>query len=204
MELRFSRNNLLNTVLRDERGEPLFRIHTTPGWTGRITTVSRFVAGRKSTSYARPPVEGVRRDNASDTDIHLMGLEEREVAQIEWHAFRQSVFCHGGQKKKIDSYMPGKGVLQRRRIFTASDGRAYRWVLGMRTCWLKTDDGNDAKLARFHRSSTGIIGEAHNTFLEISPEAVPILEELVMTFIWVERRREQREKAGKKYIWMKP
>ncbi|KAI0062123.1 hypothetical protein BV25DRAFT_1825987 [Artomyces pyxidatus] len=83
------------------------------------------------------------------------------------------------------------------RVFTASDGRAYRWILGALTCWLKPDDGSDVEIARYHPRKLGIFGKARKAFLEVSPDGVPILDELIMTFIWVEMRRRDREKPTK-------
>ncbi|KAI0044128.1 hypothetical protein FA95DRAFT_1608806 [Auriscalpium vulgare] len=198
MELRFSRNSLFNTVLRDTQGTPLFRIDTRKGPRKvSLTNVSRFVGGVDEPSremLADGTSRNVTGDGASDTDILLMGLQEEQVAQIEWHQWSQSIFRIRGQTKEVKEYMPHRGVLRRQRIFTASNGQKYKWQLGYTTCWLQPDDGKDTVLARFHRSSLGIIGKKHRAYLEVTQEVIPIIDEVIMTFIWVETRREDRQK----------
>ncbi|KAI0044127.1 hypothetical protein FA95DRAFT_301689 [Auriscalpium vulgare] len=208
MELRFSRNSLFNTVLRDTQGAPLFRIDTRKGPRKvSLTTVSRFVGGVDEPSrevLADGTSRNVTGDGASDTDILLMGLQEEQVAQIEWHYWSQSIFRIRGETKEVKEYMPGKGVLRRQRIFTASNGQKYKWQFGCNTCWLQLDDGKDTVVARFHRSSRGFVGKAHNAYLEVVQEIMPIIDEVIMTFIWVEKRREDRQKAWQHRVYITP
>ena len=37
----------------------------------------------------------------------------------------------------------------------------------------------------------GVIGEKQNGWLEIDPQLEPILPEVLMTFLWAERRRKE-------------
>lgn len=48
-------------------------------------------------------------------------------------------------------------------------------------------------VARYHRRSFGIFREAHYPWLEIFPAVIPILDEVVMTFLWIELRRQDKE-----------
>ncbi|KAI0315648.1 hypothetical protein OF83DRAFT_1035037, partial [Amylostereum chailletii] len=178
MKLIFSRYSLLNAVLRDAQGSPLYRIETSHSWSNRSTTISRFVAG---------PHAQIIESNRAHPLV--------EVAEIRWHAVKQSVFVFKGMERKLGDYLRGKGLMRRQRIFTATDGRSYKWILGMRTCWSSAAD-LEIEVARYHRPSVGLVGKAHTGWLEYLPQVEPILHELIMTFVWVERRRKQRERAA--------
>ncbi|KAI0044129.1 hypothetical protein FA95DRAFT_301981 [Auriscalpium vulgare] len=203
MELHFSRNRLLNTVLRDSQGAPLFRVDTQKGKLS-VTTVSRFVGGVKESEVHGAGRERVTGDNVSDTDILLMGLQEEPVAQIEWHYWSQSVFRIHGETREVKEYMPSKGVFQTQRVFTAKNGRKYKWQIGSNSCKLEVDDGTKTVVARFHRSSLGIIGKKHRVYLEVTQEVMPIIDEVIMTFIWVEKRREEGEAASQQMPYVTP
>lgn len=122
MELRFSRNNLLNTVLRDADGKPLYRISTHKGSTGETSVISRFVS-REGQYLDKDDAEEVQvarsHDDADETDIHLLRLEEQETARIEWHFRRQTVFKFAGRSVKVGDYMPGKGFFRRYIAFVS-------------------------------------------------------------------------------------
>ncbi|KAI0035014.1 hypothetical protein K488DRAFT_44305 [Vararia minispora EC-137] len=176
MELRFTRNSILNTVLRDTNGTPLYRIESPWKVRNRKTTISRILPGPYS---PRGGQDG----------------DDRVVAEILWQGVGQSVFIFGGQERKLREYMPRTGMLSTRRAFVASNGRSYKWVPSLSSCW-SNEDGSDRRLAMFHRRTLGIIGKATNPWLEIAEEVVPVLDEVLMTFVWIERRREQRERQA--------
>jgi hypothetical protein len=117
MELRWTRNDLINTVLRDGRGKPIYRIETPNRFLKRATTISRFVPGPQTPTDNVAPAgdtEDVRTDNASDTDIHVLGLQEDQVVHIQWGTPRaQAVFSYNGWQKKVNDYMLGQGILRR-------------------------------------------------------------------------------------------
>lgn len=125
MELRFARDSLLNTVLRDAHGRPIYRIETPKRRTGRITTISRIELGPDSPALdgtspwcvddlPRGGLSGayVRTDNASDTDIHILRMIERPVASVKWTK-QYALFQHAGWERPLGAYMRGKGVLGR-------------------------------------------------------------------------------------------
>ncbi|TFY54720.1 hypothetical protein EVG20_g9592 [Dentipellis fragilis] len=180
MNLHVSRGSFLNTVLRDDSGEPHYHIETsfTKELRGRETTVSRFLPG---------------------TDAFGSGeaLPEQEIAKIEWHRFKPTLFKWLGRAVEVGTYMPYKGALWRKRAFTATDGQSYVWTYGLRRSYLARDDDTHTCIARYHRRSFDLIrGESRKAYLEISPDGLNIADEIVVTFVYIERRREQRRRRA--------
>ncbi|KAI0035013.1 hypothetical protein K488DRAFT_83474 [Vararia minispora EC-137] len=202
MELRFTRDNILNTVLRDRCGRPLYRIESPWKVKNRITTISRIFPNPFSTSGdgdapeedaegAAEGQENVRADNASDTDILLAGMEERVVAQILWQDRGQSIFTIDGRERKLNEYMPATSIFATKRVFVASDGKSYKWVIGKLGCRMESNEKDDNRhLVKLHRSVLAVIGKGRTPWLEVAEEVVPILDEVLTTFVWMERRFE--------------
>ena len=109
MQLTLSRNSPTNSVYRNQDGTPLYRVETPFKLMGKISTVARFVSNPGIAHDER--VAPVRSDNDSDTDIHLMRLEEKEVAQIHWHRFGKTLFKFGERTVSVGTYMPYTNLL---------------------------------------------------------------------------------------------
>ena len=104
MELHFTRPGILNTVLRDAQGTPVYRIETdgsTLQLAERTTTISRFL-----NVPAPGSAERVLADNMSDTDILLNALEEQPIGQIVWRRLKQSTLKFGEKEVKVNDFMP--------------------------------------------------------------------------------------------------
>jgi hypothetical protein len=50
------------------------------------------------------------------------------------------------------------------------------------------------EVARFHRATLGIIGKKRKAMLEVSPEVAHMMDTIIMTFIYVEKLRKDKEK----------
>jgi len=49
-------------------------------------------------------------------------------------------------------------------------------------------------VARYHKRVFGLFGgKSRYQWLEIMPDGMPIIDEILMTFLWVERRRRGEE-----------
>ncbi|TFY53665.1 hypothetical protein EVG20_g10011, partial [Dentipellis fragilis] len=172
MNLYVSCGSILNTVLRDDSGQPRYRIETSTilGLKDEETTISRFLPGT-SASGAR-------------------GLREEEIARIEWHRIRSTMFERPGQNPvEVDV----------KRAFTATNGQSYTWKSGRKRSSLSRNDSYSSRIAQYHKRSYGILGKAHSPYLEIFPAGLSITDEIVVTFIYVEWRRDQREKARRNH-----
>jgi hypothetical protein len=103
--------------------------------------------------------------------------------------------------------------LPSRRIFTApGDGRSFKWSLGIShstvsvgnaftrrvsliiaTPQLELNDGSKTPAARSHRSNRGFIGKARQARLEIFPGFEHLVDIFLITYVYVEKLRKERE-----------
>ena len=100
----------------------------------------------------------------------------------------------------------------RKRTFTGPDGRRYRWDMHQRVVvvgvnvwfrlgcvisfvvWqLSVDDASRTEIARYHRATLGIIGKRRSACLDIVPQAEHMLDLIILTFIYVEKLRMDKE-----------
>ena len=59
---------------------------------------------------------------------------------------------------------------------------------------LSLDDASRAEIARYHRATLGIIGKRRHASLEIAPQAEHMLDLVILTFIYVEKLRMDKER----------
>lgn len=97
MELVFSHNNPINTVLKTTEGQVLYKIET-PGTDvvlpGKLTTIRRVVLNET--------------DRASKVDMQDTYCE---LAVIEWHLTESSKLRYNGKEVDISEFMPAEGSL---------------------------------------------------------------------------------------------
>ena len=109
-------------------------------------------------------------------------------------------------------------LASRKCTFTGPDGRRYRWDMHSRDVvvsvkhfefgWivssyssfpqLSLDDASRTEIARHHRATLGIIGKRRSARLEIAPQAEYMLDLIVITFIYVEKLRMDKEKSQRR------
>jgi len=158
----------------DEHGLPVFKSDTPFRVGTRTTTVTRAImqtAGERGTD----------------------GPTEAVVGSIEWHWFGSSKFTIRGMELKSNVFFPSQGILERTRTFIGPDGRPYKWVMYMSEVALWLDDGSEIEIARYHKAELGIFGKRKSAFLEIAPRVEHMLDYVVLTFIYVEKLRMDRE-----------
>lgn len=95
------------------------------------------------------------------------------------------------------------------------DGKEYRWTLGARVpsvrlfhslatllmtaiYQLASNDKSATPVANFHRASRGILGPKQHAYLEIHPEGEGMVEEIVISFVYAEKLRRDKERAAKR------
>jgi len=170
MILTLSSESVRNTVFTDERGLPVYK-STTPFRLGtRSTTISRQVSS----------------ESRSEDPIEVMG-------RIDWRCFGSSIFTIGGQRLESNAFLPRHGFFGNKRTFTGPDGRRYRWDMNYRDVVLSLDDTSKTEIARYHRATLGIIGKRRSACLEIASDAEHMLDLVVLTFIYVEKLRMEKE-----------
>ena len=57
-----------------------------------------------------------------------------------------------------------------------------------------TSGGSHEEVVRFHKKNLGIMKKSHPAYLNVSPEVVPMLDHIILTFVYVERLRRKRDK----------
>ncbi|GLB35660.1 hypothetical protein LshimejAT787_0212250 [Lyophyllum shimeji] len=180
MHLYLSTPSPLNSVYTNEHGQALYKINT-PGMFG----------ARKSTISCVVP-----NDIPGEDSEPSMQDRFEYLAQVEHNVLAPSVLRFGGKAFRTNEYFrkEGRGAHgMRHRIFTAaSDGREYKWLLEQFTPKLIVDDEAETVVAEFHRRNLGIIGKARPASLEIHPAGKHMVEEILVTFIYIEKFRKDR------------
>ncbi|KAG1754297.1 hypothetical protein EDB19DRAFT_1844116 [Suillus lakei] len=172
-----STENVRNTVITDEQGQVIYKTDTPFKFGGRTTTIQKI--------------------KPNDDQSHMRDHFD-VMGEIEWHKIASSKFRFRGTEVETKAFIPRKGLLGRKRIFTGPDGRPYRWDLQFKVVVLSRDDGSRTEVARFHRATLGIIGKKRKATLEVSPEVAHMMDSVIMTFIYVEKLRRDKEEAAKR------
>ncbi|KAF9522245.1 hypothetical protein CPB83DRAFT_732820, partial [Crepidotus variabilis] len=76
----------------------------------------------------------------------------------------------------------------RERIFTGPYGKLYVWKMGSDKCRLFLKD-TELLVATFHRKHLGILSKARAASVEIFPQGQHMVDDIVTTFIYMERLR---------------
>jgi len=170
--------NVRNTNFCNLEGQVIYK-SVTPGSvlsTNRTTTISKIIP------------------NTLPDD---MVDEFTELAAIEWHISMSSRLKYHDIELPMKDFMPSEGVWGQHRVFTAlTDGRSFRWTLGIWTSTLELDDSSKTPVARSHRSDIGILGKPRQARLEIFHGFEDLVDIILITFIFVEKLRKERERAG--------
>ncbi|KAH0835495.1 hypothetical protein J3R83DRAFT_9163 [Lanmaoa asiatica] len=193
MILALSSESVRNTVFKDENGLPLYKSDTPFRLLGaRTTVICRHTTRTSNNSEMDGPVE--------------------VVGCITWHCFGPSIFTIGGRELESNVFLPSHGFFGRKRTFTGPDGRQYRWDMHSRdvvvgaNVWfrldrvisfvvsqLSLDDASRTEIVRYHRGTCGIIRRGRSAYLEIAPQAEHMLDLVILTFIYVEKLRMDKE-----------
>ena len=109
MQLTLTRESPTNSVYRDQDGMPIYRVETPLKTVGMTSMITRFVSD--SSSSHGESIIPARSDTESETDVHLMRLEEEEVAQILWRTFSGTSFKFGERTVLAGTYLARMGSL---------------------------------------------------------------------------------------------
>jgi len=96
----------------------------------------------------------------------------------------------------------GRDVTPRRRMlssseeFIAADGQSYKWKSDWNDFRLVRNDGSDAPIASYDHGSLGILSRSKPPTLSVTPEGVPILDDIVATWVYVDQKRRRRRAAA--------
>ncbi|KAJ8595150.1 hypothetical protein M405DRAFT_857545 [Rhizopogon salebrosus TDB-379] len=170
-----SSENIRNTVITNTQGQVIYKTNTPFRFGTRTTTIYK----------VKPNANWFGTRNQFDV-----------IGEIEWHTYTSSKFRFGGTEVVTKEFIPKKGFTGRKRVFTGPDGRSYRWNLNSKIVVLSRNGGFHTEVARSHKATLGIIGKKRKATLEVSPEVAQMMDTVIMTFIYVEKLRMDKEEAS--------
>ncbi|TFY78590.1 hypothetical protein EWM64_g5416 [Hericium alpestre] len=163
MNLSHTYGDVFNTILKDEDGRAMYEIRTPTVLLG---------GGRT-------------------TILRISGWGVEEVAQIEWHYRTSTKFHFRDYTVEVSNYMPLRGFGRTKRVFVATDGHSYLWKMGWRGLKLVRDDGSKTHVAQYHPHTN--VFTRQPSVLDITSHGLAILDEIVVTFVYMERKRKETE-----------
>jgi len=177
MLLTLSSESVRNTTFTNESGQVLYKTsHPFKLGTMGTTTIQKIVP---------------------NTDPLDMRDKFDAMGEIEWRLFGSSTFRTKGEEMQSNHFIPRHGITGRKRTFTGPDGLPYRWDMLFDVVVLSRDDGSKSEVARYHRGSFGIIGPRKKPCLDVDPDVTHMLDLIVLTFVYVEKLRMDKERAAR-------
>ncbi|KAL0947265.1 hypothetical protein HGRIS_013387 [Hohenbuehelia grisea] len=178
MKLYMSKTSAKNATYALENGQVIYRVDTPLKLGNRVTTIERIAP------------------NHTPNDMHDAF---NELAKIEWQVIKSSrINMHGTSKSVSEIFRRGGyGAYGRHRIFAGPDGREYRWKLGNWSSKLCLNDGSKAVVAKYHRPALGFNTGHSRAYLEIFPLGEGIADYILVTFVYIEKLRKDRERASR-------
>ncbi|KAI9462956.1 hypothetical protein HD554DRAFT_2027397 [Boletus coccyginus] len=174
MLLNLSSESVRSTIFTNEAGQVLYKTsHPFKLGTMGTTTIQKIVP------------------NADPVDMR----DQFDVmGEIEWRLFGSSIFRINGEEMQSNHFLPRHGITGRKRTFTGPDGRPYRWDMLFDVVVVSTDN---VEVARYHRGSLGIIGPKKKPRLDVDPDVTHMLDLIILTFVYVEKLRMDKERASR-------
>ncbi|KAJ4471072.1 hypothetical protein C8J55DRAFT_435707 [Lentinula edodes] len=124
------------------------------------------------------------------------------VAQIDWKVFRSSKIRFGtGQRSGLEIPVKdlfrkeGWGFWGRHRVFTGEDGQEYRWNFGRTHPQLLLNNASKMLVATFHQER--LFSKNNTARLEIFPPGQYMIDEIFVTFTYIERLHRAKERSAK-------
>ncbi|KAJ7490956.1 hypothetical protein FB451DRAFT_628376 [Mycena latifolia] len=180
-----------NSIYTDESGAPKYKVNTPFKVHDRTTAISRVVEHgiprRRSGSVSGPDGEEEE------------GERFASLAHIDWHLVEPTVIRFRGRELSTRDFFRkvGWGWYGRHRVFTALDGREYKWILGAYTSQLKLNDAAETPVARYSPKKLGLFFKPRKASLEVFSPFEGMVDEIVVTFVYIERLRKTKERAAR-------
>ncbi|KAJ7684350.1 hypothetical protein DFH06DRAFT_4880 [Mycena polygramma] len=184
-----------NALYTDAAGAPQYKVNTPLKLNHRATTISRVVERdiprRQSTSSSR---SGPSNEPEVIADARFANL-----ANIDWRVVESSVIYFRGQELAVHDFFrkQGWGWYGRHRVFMAQDGREFKWILGAYTSQLQLNDATETLVARYRPKKHGVFSKPRKASLEICPPFENMVDEIMVTFVYIEHLRKTKERAAR-------
>jgi len=115
-----------------------------------------------------------------------------DTGMIEWHTFHPTIIHVG--PRRVEPHKAG--TFSSSKVFQAADGQMYKWETKRGKPQLVTDDNIENVLAVFHKSHHSLFSNPRLATLDITPQGMHILDDIVTTFVWFEYNRRESESAA--------
>ncbi|KAK0186379.1 hypothetical protein F5146DRAFT_1227035 [Armillaria mellea] len=196
MNLYQTGSGILNNSYANESGQVIYKVSTPQKFPpGRVTTISRIVPS----DYETPREEDTHLERARSEEVDFKD-RFAPLGYIDWKVFVSSVLRYNGKEVKATGYLKkqGWGFYGRNRVFNGPDGKEYKWILGASISKLVLNDKSETLIAKFHTRKFGLFspGKARPAYLEILPEGEHMVDVIFFTFIYIEKIRKEKERAG--------
>ncbi|KAJ7354658.1 hypothetical protein DFH08DRAFT_1077317 [Mycena albidolilacea] len=192
MRLILSAHTPINATYKDaETGIVQYKVRSPIQLQELTSTITRRIDSDIPRRNSGPSEQG---DDAS-TDSGRFGL----LAELSWYMRGPSVMRVGGKDIDPATFFRKAQVKWYSfpdRIFTAQDGKEYRWCGGASYTKLTLNDGSDTVVAEYKHSSIGLLFKARDPCLEIFPPFEHMIDEIMITFIFMERLRKSRDEGS--------
>jgi len=116
------------------------------------------------------------------------------IAQIDWRVIKSTKIRFGdgrysGREVLAKDFFK-KQQLGRGYVFTGEDGKEYKWHLdAIVSTKLTSNDTSKTPIATFHRGN--LLSKKDPAHLEIFPEGQHMMDEIFVTFIYIEQKRKE-------------
>jgi hypothetical protein len=208
--LRFTKNSPLGTALVDEAtGHVKYMIETPMKIARAVTRIRRFgphtQPPHNSDEYAGTDSDdditlcgtikgehGSGEVKGDETDLEMPGASN-EIARIDWKLFSPDKMVLQGREHIQSEFLPKRRKVEGSYTFVGPGGVQYRWVMdtiGFLFPKLVTADEKTV-IAEFHCPNYLITDQKPR--LEVRAEGMEMLDCIVLTFVYAENKRRQRE-----------
>lgn len=176
IHLTFSKSSHLNTTLTDPSGNIHYTIQTSHRFGSRLTTVHRLETRSVATLSGDVPQPVLR-----------------PIGEIQHVMFGPSVLCFGFQQVSSKELFRRPGCYYAKLRYLLVAGQEYIWDYNhYRTKLYLNQHGNKTLVAKYcHPPFSRLRKKA--VYLEITPEGEHIMDWIVFTFAYIQKRRQDEE-----------
>ncbi|TEB27947.1 hypothetical protein FA13DRAFT_1755962 [Coprinellus micaceus] len=122
------------------------------------------------------------------------------IGEVQFNTIKHSILTYKNVSQSVDKFFRKKASwvnLGSHRIFTGPDGKEYRWKVANTKPVLYTNDEAQTHVAKFHQQDIiSITPKAKAATLEIYPAGEHMVDLIVVTLVYIEKLRRDRERAA--------
>ncbi|KAJ7119088.1 hypothetical protein C8R44DRAFT_789990 [Mycena epipterygia] len=180
-----------NAVYTDGSG-PQYKVTTPLKLHDRTTAISRVI------EHGIPRRRSQSRSEHED-EAEVEGERFASLAQIDWRVVGSSVIRFRDRELLTREFFrkKGWGWYGRHRVFTAADGREFKWILGAYTSQLKLNNAAETPVAHYRPKKLGLLSKPRKASLEVLPDFEYMMDEILVTFVYIEHLRKTKERAAR-------